>query len=263
MATIYLNFAGFSGSLAAGSEGAIHLMLRRAIVCFASLALTLVIAAPRLLAQESRGEPIGALRVTGEVYVNDSPVTGQVTLFASDAVRTGAKGAAGLTIPGRGMLTIGAQTRISFGVGSYFAKLEAGNVGIRTLAGAKTIDIQFGQFVVIQETEVEAAAEVTLASDGSAQVQCTEGTVGIINLSGPQSPFIHPGDSVSISSSGEMQVNQVPLAPANTSNLPQVSNTGSHKTAWILLGVAGAGGAAAAVALASSGHKAAVSPSAP
>ena len=238
-------------------------MLRCALVCFASLALTSVIATPRLLAQESRGETIGALRVTGEVYVNDSPVTGQVTLFASDAVRTGAKGAAGLTIPGRGMLTIGKQTRISFGAGPYFAKLESGNVGIRTFAGAKTIDIQLGQFIVIQETEIEAAAEVTLASDGSAQIQCTEGTIGIINLSGPQSPFIHPGDAVSISSSGEMQVHQVPLAHANTSTLPQVSNTKSHKTAWILLGVAGAGGAGAAVALASSGHKAAVSPSAP
>jgi len=238
-------------------------MLRRILICFISVALTSLIAAPRILAQGSRGEVIGVLRVTGEVYVNDSPVTGQVTLFASDAVRTGAKGAAGLTIPGRGMLTIGAKTRISFSAGPYFAKLESGNVGIRTFAGAKAIDIRLGQFIVIQETELEAAAKVTRRSDGSAHVQCTEGTVGIINLSGPQSPFIHPGDSVSISSAGEMQVHQVPWAPANTSNLPQVSNTKSHKTAWILLGVAGAGGAGAAVALASSGHKTSVSPSSP
>ena len=238
-------------------------MLRRILIYFASLTLASLIAAPRILAQGSRGEVIGVLRATGEVYVNDSPVTGEVTLFASDAVRTGAKGAAGLTIPGRGMLTIGAQTRLSFGTGPYFAKLESGNVGLRTFAGAKTIDIQLGQFIVIQETELEAAAQVTLASDGSIHVRCTEGTVGIINLSGPQSPFIHRGGSVSISSSGEMKVHQVPMAPANTSNLPQVSNNKSHKTAWILLGVAGAGGAGAAVVLASSGHKAAISPSSP
>lgn len=238
-------------------------MLRRTIVCFASLALTSVIVAPRLLAQESQGEALGALRVTGEVYVNDLPVTGQVTLFASDAVRTGAKGAAGLTIPGRGMLTIGAQTRISFGAGPYFAKLEAGNVGVRTFAGAKTIDIQFGQFIVIQETELEAAAQVTLASDGSAQVQCTEGTVGVINLRGPQSPFIHPGESVSISAAGEMEVSQ-PSSPAPASaSTPSLSTGKSHKTAWIILGLAGAGGAGAAVALASRGHQPAVSPSAP
>jgi ferric-dicitrate binding protein FerR (iron transport regulator) len=200
-------------------------------------------------------QPLGALRTAGAVYLNESKVPGEVTLFLGDTVRTGAGSTAALTVPGKGTLSISQQTQLSFGgPKAYFAELKQGAVSLRAFAGAKDFDIQIGNFVVTSDPAVGADADIERAADGSARVMVTTGSVGVIGVGQPEAVFLHAGQEVAISAMGRLlaapPTQQAPTAPPS---VEQVGKKGGSHAGWIALGVAGAGGAGAAAALAAGG----------
>lgn len=241
----------------------------RVCVVAALLALQLLAGGSVLRSQTREQQALGALRAAGEVYVNGSPVTGELTLFTGDTVRTGADGVAGLTVPGRGTLIISRQTEISFVANPrYFASLRQGTIGLRSLVDARNFQIQIGGFVVAPVAEAEAAAEIERAADGSAGVSCNVGSVGVIALEGPESIFVRAGQAVNISPEGKF----IPLAPRPptppapappTKPTPAPPVVKKRKTGYIVLGVVGGAAAGAAAALAGRGGPKPVSPSVP
>jgi hypothetical protein len=233
------------------------------------LALLLLSGTTLQASQAPERRPLGALRATGEVYVNDSRVTGESTVFIGDALRTGADGAARLTVSGRGSLIASSQTRLVFQADPrYFATLQQGSVGLRSLTAAKNFQLRVGSFAVVPDPAAEAAAEVELAADGSARINCTEGSVGVIELEGSQSLFCHAGEVATISPEGTLQTGAprapTPAAPAPTAPAPEAGKAKKSPTGlYVLLGLAGAGAAGAAAGLAGRGGAAPVSPSGP
>jgi len=126
-----------------------------------------------------------------------------------------------------------------------------------------------GSFAVVPDPAAEAAAEVELAADGSARINCTEGSVGVIGLEGPQLTFLHPGEVITISPDGALQTGAppartpAPAAPAPTAPTPEAGKKKSRAGVYVLLGLAGAGAAGAAAGLAGHGGTPSVSPSTP
>lgn len=196
-------------------------------------------------------KPVGALEGRGEVYVNGVRVEGQTTVFAGDTVRTGSDGAAGITVAGRGMLILAAQTELSLAAQPRFlAELQRGTVGQRSLENAQGFQVRVGPFVVLPATESASAAELQRAIDGSARISCTAGSVFVLALEGDDFVFLRPGQSASISAQGLLSVAEgTPPRPAQAPPPTTIKKT--HKGA-IILGVAGAGAAGAALALARS-----------
>ncbi len=220
---------------------------------------------PSLASQIPAREPLGSLSATGEVYVNDARVTGEVTLLVGDLLRTGADGAASVTVSGRGMLIVAKQTEVSFASEPrYFAELRHGAVGFRSLVGARNFALRIGCFIVVPVTDTEVAADIERAPDGTTRVTCTKGSLGMISFEGPESIFLHPVEVATISPECRLSTT-APLPgapPAGAPPTPAAPQGISHK-GLIILGVAGAGAAAAGAALATRGGKAAVSPSTP
>lgn len=211
--------------------------------------------------QGPRGEPLGALSTRGEVYVNQQRVTGELTLYVGETVRTGADGVAGLAISGRGMLIISPQSEISFAsTARYSASLARGTVGLHSPGGAQTFVIQVGNYVVVSVGGVEAAFEIERAADGSARVSCSSGEAGVIALEGPEHVFVPAGQTAAISAEGALL--RVPPAAAPPSE-PKPAAKKKSRSGLIILGVAGGGAAAAAATLASRGKDQPVSPSRP
>src|SRR5215469_7596415 len=62
--------------------------------------------------QEGPKEPLGSLSSVGEVYVNDSPVPAESTIFPGDRIRTGATGVAIFTMGGSGTVKIAPQSQV-------------------------------------------------------------------------------------------------------------------------------------------------------
>ncbi len=231
------------------------------------LALLLLFGTIVQASQAPERTPLGALRTTGEAYVNDLRVTGESTIFIGDTLRTGPDGAARVTVSGRGSLVVSSQTRISFVADPrYFATLQQGSVGLRSLTGAKNFQLRVGSFSVVPDPGAEAAAEVELAADGSARINCTEGSVGVIELEGTQSVFLPPGGTTTISAEGALQAGApgapAPAAPAPTAPTPEAGKAKKSRTGlYVLLGLGGAGAAGAAAGLAGHGAAPSVSPS--
>ena len=201
-------------------------------------------------------EPLGALRSAGEVYLNDTKVPGDVTVFLGDTLRTGTGGNAALSIPGKGTLVISQQTQLSFGSArAYFAELKQGAVNLRVFPGAKDLDIQIGNFVVAPDPVAGANADIERAADGSARIRATTGSVGVIGVGEPGVVFITAGQEAVISAAGRLltatptELDQAPPVPPALGN----SGTKGRRTGLIALGVAGGGAAAVAAALAGGG----------
>jgi hypothetical protein len=236
------------------------------------LASLLLFGTTPLASQAPERTPLGALRTTGEAYVNDSRVSGESTVFIGDTLRTGADGAARLTVSGRGSVIASSQTRVVFEADPrYFATLLQGSAGLRSLTGAKNFQLRAGHFTVVPDPSGEAAAEVELVADGSTRVTCTAGSVGVIDLEGPQSAFLHAGETATILPEGALQTGAPPTptpgaptpgAPTPTAP-PPTAKKKSRTGLYVLLGLAGAGAAGAAAGLAGRGGAAPVSPSGP
>ncbi len=229
------------------------------------LSLQLLWVDPSLASQIPAREPLGSLSATGEVYLNGARVSGEVTLFVGDSLRTGADGAASVTVSGRGMLIVAKQTEVSFASEPrYFAELRHGAVGFRSLVGARNFALRIGCFIVVPVTDTEVAADIERAPDGTTRVNCTKGSLGMVSVEGPESIFLHPGEVANISPECRLSTTAlVPGAPPAGAPPAAPAPQGISHKGLIILGVAAGGAAAAAAALATRGGKAAVSPSTP
>jgi hypothetical protein len=244
----------------------------RLAVCFIHLlAVQLILftalagAGPASAAQEK--QPLGSLSSVGQVYVSNSVVPTESTVFTGDTLRTGDMATATFTISGKGSYAIASRSQLVFtGTQQFVAELKAGTVVMSSMNGPSGINLRAGNYVVVAVTQGEqSTAKVDSATDGSFLVTSTEGSVGVVPLTGPPNGvFLQPGQSVTISSTGELSapttgalINTEPNEPAAAA--PQA--TSSNHTGWIILGVAAGGAAIAGAVLASHKSSAPVSSS--
>lgn len=199
---------------------------------------------PAPAAAESERSPIGPLAATGEVYLNDAKVPQVGTVYYGDTLRTG-NGGATLNVMGKGVVTLSANTVVSFNqveFSGYFLTLKLGTVSFHSFINAKNFEILIGNFVVSPDTRAEAGGTVERRADGSAHVQCTVGQVGVISSEGPQSLYLNSGQEAYVLADGTLTTNKpAPYVPAGSTKAP--GRTGL----WILLAGGGAAGAAVAI----------------
>lgn len=227
-----------------------------------SVVFFLLVSTADLASQAPQQIPVGALSASGEVYVNGTRATGESTIFTGETLRTGADGIARVAVSGRGSLVLASQTQVSFVAEArsrYFAVLEHGDVGWRALEGAEHFQLRFRDFIIVPVGERQAAAEIVLAADGSGNITCVAGSVGLIQLDGPQAIFIDAGEVAALSADGALLKSSSSEGPPS-----KPAARKSRRGLYVLIGLAGAGGAGAAIAL-SAGRKSrsSVSPSTP
>lgn len=205
---------------------------------------------------------VGSLQVTGQVMISGTPITADTTVFIGDVIRTGSDGAARVTVAGNGTLILAAQTELALsGAPRYLATLRGGVLGIQSLEGARNFQVRVGNFLVVPAPDAPATAEVRLAPDGSAQITCQSGSVGVIALEGEEVLFLRAGQTARITSTGAL----VPPEPPAPTRLPPAPQAKGGKGKGVIIAVVVGGGAAGA-ALALAGKKkepAPVSPSVP
>jgi hypothetical protein len=244
-----------------------HLRVRTAAISAPSevaVAETGSLASPPLAPQR---QPVGSLRSSGEVLVNDFRVPETATVYAGDVVHTGLDGNAGLEVPNKGTILISPQTQISFNVPGYFANLTEGAVTLKTTEPVTNFQVQVGKFVVIPASDVEnVAAEIEHAADGSSRVKALGGSVGVIDLDGVQTIFISTGEEITISPDGVLsKAGVVPQPHTANTRSPMGPGGGTPiPRSWLYLAGAGGGAAAIAAAVAGGGESTqSVSPSIP
>ena len=205
--------------------------------------------------QEQSREPLGSLTGVGEVYLNDSPATGESTIFSGDRIRTAETGAATFSMGGKGTLKISPRSQVVFsGNYQFTADLEAGTIVLNTITGPNGLTLRIGNYVVVSYSRKQSATlQVTRAPDGSVAVTCLDGTAGVLTLEGQVGQFLQAGQSMSVSANSF-------LSPYSSSTKEAGKN---FHTGWLLLGVAGAGAAAASTLLIHGGAAQSISPSAP
>jgi hypothetical protein len=228
------------------------------LVLVLSLQLVLFPALARAGAPAQEKTPLGALSSVGQVYVSNSVVPAESTIFAGDALRTDNTATATFTTSGTGSYAIAPRSQLLFtGTQQYMAELKSGIVVMSSTSGPSGINLRVANFVVVAVTQGEqSTSKIEALSDGSFVISCSEGSAGIVPLEGPPNGvFLQAGQSVTISPQGELSAPTATVAstvpPATPTQKPPAAN--KSKTGWIILGVAGGGGAAAAAALA--GHK--------
>jgi hypothetical protein len=219
----------------------------RIVCCLLVLQLSCL---DRTWAQTPAPQTLGSLRATREVYLNGSPATGEQTVYPGDTVRTGADGAAALTSPEFGLLIIPAQTEITFRPAPYLATLKQGSVEVRSFQSGKDLAIQFGNTVLyLPSPGTESSGVITLRPDGSAQVSCIVGSIGLKSVDGVGLVVLHPLQSVGVGPDGKLQrVESVPLVPTAQSAPGPVMTGHVPPGRYVGLAVA-AGGTAAAIYL--------------
>lgn len=201
-------------------------------------------------AQTPAGQTLGFLQLTGEVGVNGMSAANGQTIFSGDTLRTGADGAAVFNLPDVGTLTIEKQTDISFHTGQSVATLKQGTVDIRSLQAGTNLDVQFGRFLLFTSA-VGSAGILTVDANGAARIECRSGSIGITAVGGPQAVFLQPGQSVNIAADGTVQKveSAAPGTPAPTPAPGTAPAAKKSRTAYYILGAAGAAGATTAVIL--------------
>ena len=218
--------------------------------------------------QGEQKEPLGSLTSVGDVYVNDSLAPGESTIFTGDKLRTGQAGNATFTISGKGTLKISPQSQVLFsGNYQFTAELEAGTVVLSSISRPPGITLRIGYLVLVPSIREESAtARVDRVPDGSFTVSSLNGGVGVLTLDAKAGQFIQTGQALTISPRGELspvytlgsRTSSGPLGSAQTAKAGTTLHSG-----WLLLGLAGAGAAAAAAELSHGGGKQPVSPSGP
>ncbi len=214
-------------------------------------------------AQQAKGVPLGSLTARGEVYINQLRISGEVTVFSGDTLRTGADGVADLTVVKQGVLNITPQSQISFEqTPRYFASLDHGTVGLRALQDAENFQIRIGRYVIVPVPGAEAAVAIERSSDGSSQLRCLSGSVGVFALEAEESVFVHVGEELKIPANGPLPASAVAIAtPQGTAPVPAAKKKSAKP--FIILGVVGGAAGAAAAALTRGGPGQPVSPSHP
>jgi hypothetical protein len=207
------------------------------------------------------------LTTVGEVYVNDSPAPAESTIFSGDRVRSGDTGTATFTMSGKGTLKISPQSRLVFpGRYEYLAEFQAGTVVLNSISGPNGLTLRTGNYVLVPSIrEQSATSKIDRAPDGSFLISCLGGSVGVLTLQGSSGEFLQVGEGVTVSSKGELSVvlssPQQPLSGSSGPNLRPKKGAQNFHSGWLLLGLAGAG--AAAATLTQGAGKQSVSPSLP
>jgi hypothetical protein len=254
---------GYSFSMATGNGttfGAVCRVLCCALIVHLCLADGVEFASAVPISQgASQGTPqasAGSMQTTGDVSLNGMKATGEQTVYTGDTVRTTA-GMAIVDLPGAGMLNIAEDSQLVFGgAGSSIGTLKYGTAELRSQAG-KTPALQFGNWMV--SVTAQGVARLTVGPDGAARVESVQGSVSVMPVSGGVATLLNPGQAVLVSADGVL--GKVESASAAASGNPKPAGKRSH-TGYIILGVAGGGGIAAAVVLATR-HNTPESPSAP
>ena len=225
-------------------------------------------------------EALGSLSSVGEVYVNNSPAPADATIFTGDTIRTGATGTAAFTSGVEGTFQVLPGSQIAFNGGDqYVAELQSGTVVVTSQRGPQGLSVRSGSYTVVGATEGElTSAKIERGADGSFAVTCLGGSVILVPAGeGSNGLLIQAGQMVEISPRGKLSsVKEAAAAPVPSSTpapgeapstpapAPAPASTGvSNTTKWIIAGVAIAGGAGAAIALAGGHKSSSVSPSDP
>ena len=211
----------------------------------------------------SRGqekEALGSLSAAGNVYVNGALAPPESTIFSGDTVLTNDAGTATFSVSGKGSFKLSPQTHLVFANDPRFlAELTSGAVVMTSFAGATELSLKVGNFVVAPVIQTEqSSSRIEKTAGGGFVIGCLDGSVGVIPLQGVAGQVLRSGQTVQIDAEGELG------APQETSTQPatQSSVKKSKRTGWIILGVAGAGAAGIAAAVAGRGsHGQSVSPS--
>jgi len=213
---------------------------------------------PAAAPTEPERPTVGALAAVGEVYINDAKVPQVATVFYGDTLRTG-NGGATLNVVGKGVLTFSPNTVVSFSevvFSGYFMTLKQGSVSFHSFINAKNFETLIGNYVVSPDTRADAAAAIERHPDGSAHIQCTVGSVGVISSEGPESLYLNSGQEAYVLPDGKLATNKPsPHVPSGTTQAP------GHTGLWILL--AGGGAAGAAIAIVEATKSTSASPSNP
>ena len=204
--------------------------------------------------QQPSKEKLGSLTSLGEVYVNDLPTSVISTVSSGDRIRTGETGEATLTVAGKGTLKIRPLSQVVLsGADQYTAQLQKGTVLSNSAPGSDGLIVRIGDYVVVSSVRSLATAlSVTQRQDGSFLVSCLDGKIGILAVEGKSGQLLQAGQSLTVS----------PKSPLLTASLAPKSKRNSHRL-WIVLGLAGAGAAGAAIALAHHGGNQTVTVAAP
>ena len=223
-------------------------------------------------ARSQEKQPLGSLTSVGEVYVNNSPAPADGTIFSGDTIRTGATGTATFTSSVEGTLQVASGSQIAFNGGDQFtAELQAGTVVVSSPRGPQGLSVRAGSDTVVGATEGElSSAKIERRADGSFTVTCVGGSMILVPTGeGTSGLLIQSGQMVEISAQGKLSSVKeaaAPLpAPGGTPATPPAVTTGgiSNTTKWIIAGVAIAGGAGAALAVAGGHKSSSVSPATP
>ena len=233
----------------------------------------LILIAGGAMAQET---PLGSLTSVGDVFINALPAPPDTTAFAGDVVRVGDSGSSTFTLSGKGSIKLSPGSQVLLANDPrYLAELQSGTVVIDSFAGATNVTLRAGSFIVGPVVTAEkSASRVERMADGSFNVTCLDGSIGLIPLQGATGRVLQANQSLAISSTGELgAIQQVPAAPSAAAAPASTPSTGANPPAvqnnhkgWIILGVVGAGavvGIAAAAAGHGGGNNQAVSPSTP
>ena len=234
----------------------------------ALLLLLPALSCAQVLPQEKEREPLGSLTSIGEVYVNDSPATVEITIFSGDRVRTGESGSATFNMSGKGSLKLSPRSQVLFsGKYEYTAELEAGAVVMNSVSGPNGFTLRIGNDVLVPPIkEHTALASIDRAPDGSFLVACSDGAIGVLALKGTSGLFLQVGQSVSAAPNGQL-FPVVQQAATTERLLSGRSSSGARRargsyTGWGFLGAA-AGAAGIVAAQSHGGGKQPISPSAP
>ena len=222
-------------------------------------------------------QALGSLSSVGQVSVNNSAAPADATIFSGDVIHTGANATATFTSSAEGSFQILAGSQIAFNGGEqYAAELQAGTVVMSSQRGTQGLSTRIEGYTVVGASEGEqATSKIERAADGSVTVTCLDGSVILVPTGeGSSGVLIQSGQMVNISARGKLSAvkeaaavtppapGQAPAptpAPASAPASAGVSNT----TKWIIAGVAIAGGAGAALALAGGHKSSSVSPATP
>jgi len=236
-------------------------------------AILMMAAGAQARTRSQEHQPLGSLTSVGEVYVNNSAAPADATIFSGDTIRTGANGTATFMSSVEGSFQLEPGSQIAFNGGDqYVAELQTGTVVMSSQRGPQGLSTRTGGYTVVGATEGElTSSKIERELDGSFKVTCLGGSVILVPTGeGSSGLLIQAGQAVDISAQGKLSSVREAAAPppapgqAPSTPTPAPTSTGmSNTTKWIIAGVAIAGGAGAALALAGGHKSSSVSPSNP
>jgi len=217
---------------------------------------------------EKEREPLGSLTSVGEVFVNDSPASAEITIFSGDKVRTGESGSATFNMSGKGSLKISPRSEVLFsGKYEYTAEFETGAVLLSSVSGSNGFTLRVGSDVVVPSFKAHiASAWIAKAPDGSYLVKCSDGAMGILALQGSSGQFIEAGQSLSVAANGALFAVAEPGAARGTTTslaLARPHKPSRSSADWAYLALGGALASGLVLGLSHGGGKQSISPAAP